>query len=182
MQMIRTLLTAMGAIVIGAVIGEIPPLPRWFASVDAHHSVWLLATGSAAFIGFALMMGGILALVMSRDVPLGHGDAEDVTRSVRMAPLPVAFRSTAYRVRGDAHGRSGDDQFSFREMKNAWRAGAWRRDPVWRRRFLTTAGALCMTIGLFGVVFTLGPSPVRVIVSTALLYAAYKTVQGFSKA
>ena len=183
MQLIKTLAAALAAIVVGAIIGEIPPLPRWFAAVDAHHTSWLVATGGAAFTGFAVMMLGILALVMARDEPLGHQDAEDVTRSVRMAPLePVVSRTTAYRVWGDARGRSGDEEFSFREMKDAWRLGAWRRDPVWRRRFVTAAGALCMAAGLLGVVFTLSPAPVRVIVSAALLYAAFKLTHGFSRA
>ena len=58
MQWIKMLLLAFAAIFIGAVLSAIPPLPRWFEMVDANQTLWLVATGSAAVLGFVLMMGG----------------------------------------------------------------------------------------------------------------------------
>lgn len=58
--------------------------------------------------------------------------------------------------------------FSFRQMKEAWKSGAWRSDPVWRRRYLTSVGALWLTIGAFGIGFTLGPSPVKALTGGVL--------------
>jgi len=90
MQWIKMLGLAFAAIVVGAVISEIPPFPGWFEIVDANQTPWLVATGSAAVLGFAMMMGGILDLIMAQDRTLSHEEAEDVERSVRMAAQPVA--------------------------------------------------------------------------------------------
>ena len=76
---------AFAAIFAGAVISQIPPFPGWFEMVDANQTPWLVATGSAAVLGFVLMMGGILDLIMAQDRTLTHEDAEDVERSVRLA-------------------------------------------------------------------------------------------------
>jgi hypothetical protein len=173
---------AFAAIFFGTVISVLPPLPGWFEWVDAHRSEWLLLTSVAAALGFLLMMAGILWLIIDRGTPLSHQAAEDVERSVRMAPRPVAWRATSYRVWGTAQGQSAYDEFSFRAAKEAWWSGAWRSDPIWRRRSLTAVGALLMTIGAFGIGFTLGPPPIKVLTGGALLYAITRTTWGFWRA
>lgn len=182
MQWIKMLSMAFVAIFAGAVISEIPPLPGWFKLVDANQTPWLIITGASALLGFVLMMGGILDLIMAQDRTLGHEEAEEVERSVRLAARPVAWRATSYRVWGQATGRQGADQFTMRELKQAWRNGAWRRETVWRRRYLTALGALLMTIGLFGLGFTLTPPPIKVLTGGALLYAMGMISWGFWKA
>lgn len=182
MQWIKMLLLAFAAIFVGAVVSEIPPFPGWFRMVDANQTTWLLVTGGSAVLGFVLMMGGILALLMDQDDSLSHAGVEDVERSVRMAARPVTWRTTSYRVWGKAAGREGSEQFSFREMKQAWRNGAWRRETIWQRRFTSAIGALLLTIGIFGTVFTLGRPPIKAIVGAALLYACVMLVRGFWRA
>lgn len=178
MQWIKMLGVAFAAIVVGAVIGEIPPFPGWFKMVDANQTLWLLATGGSAVLGFALMMGGILDLIMAQDRTLSHKGAEDVERSVRLAAQPVAWRATSYRVWGRATGREGSDEFTLGAMKQAWRSGAWRRETVWRRRFITATGAALLAIGIFGIAFTLGAPPIKVIVSAAMLFACAMFARG----
>lgn len=182
MQWIKMLLLAFTAIFVGAVVSAIPPLPGWFELVDANQTPWLIATGGSAVLGFVLMMGGILDLIMAQDRTLGHEGAEDVERSVRMAARPVAWRATSYRVWGHATGREGSDAFTFRAMKQAWLSGAWCRETVWRRRYATAFGALLMAIGLFGLGFTLSPPPVKVLAGGALLYALSMIGWGLWKA
>lgn len=179
MQWIKMLGLAFAAIFIGAVISEIPPIPGWFKMVDANQTLWLVATGSAAVLGFVLMMGGIMDLILAQDRTLTHEDAEDVERSVRLAARPVAWRATSYRVWGRANRREVSDEFTFREMKQAWRSGAWYRETVWRRRFISATGAALLAIGLFGNAFTLGPPPIKAIMGTALLYACAMLASGF---
>lgn len=171
MQWIKMLSMAFAAIFAGAVISEIPPFPGWFSMVDAHRTPWLIATASSAVIGFVLLMGGILDLIRAQHRALTHDDAEDVERSVRMAARPVTWRATSYRVWGRATGREGSDEFTFRAMKQAWNSGAWCRETVWRRRYVSAVGALLMTIGLFGLSFTLTPPAIKVLTGGALLYA-----------
>ena len=179
MQWIKMLGLAFAAIFVGAVISEIPPFPGWFEMVDAHQTPWLIATGGSAVLGFVLMMGGILDLIMAQDRTLSHTGAEDVERSVRLAAQPVAWRATSYRIWGRATGREGSDEFTLGAMKQAWRSGAWCRQTVWRRRFITATGAALLAIGLFGIAFTLGPPPIKAIVGAALLYACIMLAKGF---
>lgn len=173
------LLAAFAAIFTGAVVSAIPPLPRWFEMVDVNQTSWLLATGGSAVLGFVLLMGGILDLLMAQDRTLSHDDAADVERSVRLAAKPVAWRAASFRVWGRATAREASEQFSLREMKQAWRSGAWCRETVWRRRFITATGAALLAIGLFGIAFTLGPPPIKAIAGTAMLYACAMLVRGF---
>ena len=182
LRWIKMLVLAFAAIFIGAVISAIPPFPGWFEMVDANQTPWLLITSSAAVLGFVLMMGGILDLIMAQDRTLTHEGAEDVERSVRMAAWPVAWRATSYRVWGRATGREGSDEFTFREMKQAWRSGTWYRETVWRRRFITATGAALLAISLFGIAFTLGPPPIKAIVGAAMLYACAMLARGFWQA
>lgn len=179
MQWIKMLAFAFAAIFAGAVISEIPPFPEWFAIVDVHQTPWLVTTGSFTVLGFVLMMGGILDLVMAQDRTLSHKGAEDVERSVRLAARPVAWRATSYRVWGRATGRKGSDEFTLAAMKQAWRSGAWCRETVWRRRVITATGAALLATGLFGIAFTLGPPPIKAIVGSAMIYACVMLARGF---
>ena len=182
MQWITMLVLAFASIFVGAAISEIPPFPGWFEMVDANQAPWLVATGSAAILGFVLMMGGTLALLMDQDESLSHDEVEDVERSVRMSARPVAWRATSFRVSDRAAGRQGSEQFSFREMKQAWRNGTWRREWIWQRRFITAIGASLLAIGIFGIVFTLGLPPIKAIAGAALLYSCVMLVRGFWRA
>jgi hypothetical protein len=181
-QTLKMVAMAFAAIVLGAVISVIPPLPAWFESVDAHRNAWLVIMGGAAFIGLFVMMSGILWLVLDKGTPLSHEEAEDVERSVRMAAEPVTWRATSYKVLGTAQGQAAEDEFTFRQMKEAWKRGAWRSEPIWRRRYLTAVSAMLMAIGVFGVGFTLGPPPIKVLTGGALLYALTRISWGMWRA
>jgi hypothetical protein len=178
MESIKMLLMAFAAIFIGAVVSAIPPLPQWFAHVDANQTPWLVTAGGTAVLGFVLMMGGIIDMLMAQDQRLGHSEAEDVERSVRLAARPVAWRATSYRVWGRAAGREGSEEFSLRAMKQAWRSGDWCRMTVWRRRYVIACGALLMTIGGFTLAFTLTPPPVKVLTGGAALYVVFMIGRG----
>lgn len=182
MEWVKMLLMAFAAIFVGAVVSVIPPLPAWFALLDANQTPWLIATGSAALLGFVLMMGGIIDLLMTQDRALSHTDAEDVERSVRLAARPVAWRTTSYRVWGQATGREGSEEFSLRAMKQAWQNGAWCRTTVWRRRYVITCGALFMTLGGLSLAFTLTPPPIKVLTGGAVLYVCFMIARGLWRA
>jgi hypothetical protein len=68
------------------------------------------------------------------------------------------------------------------EMKNAWNAGLWRSVPLWRRRFLTTAGALAAMCGAAGLVIVLAPPGVKLLVVGCVAYATVRTVAAFRRA
>jgi len=83
----------------------------------------------------------------------------------------------------DSSGSGGGSQIetSFPAMKAAWRSGAWRRDPPWRRLFATALGAALLTIGLFGIFIVVAPWPVKVLCAGAILYPAVRLTMAFRK-
>lgn len=133
------------------VLGELSPAMRALERVIAAHETPLLAaTIGLAALGFVLLMGGALHMVLTAGPPMTPREAED--------------------------------QASFREVKAAWRDGAWRRSPRWRRLFLMGAGGLLMFVGIFGIFFVTGPVGVKLVVLAVWLYAAVQTVRGFRRA
>lgn len=81
-----------------------------------------------------------------------------------------------------AGGRHFERERSFRQIKNALRSGAWRRDPAWRRFLAMMAGALLMACGLLSFFIVVGPPEAKLVVSAALLYATARTAWGFWRA
>ena len=71
---------------------------------------------------------------------------------------------------------------SLPAMKAAWRSGAWRRDPPWRRLFVTALGAALLTIGLFGIFIVIAPWPVKILCAGAILYPAVRLTMALRNA
>jgi hypothetical protein len=84
--------------------------------------------------------------------------------------------------RGRAVGRKARMAASFREVKTAFRSGAWIGDSAWRPICFGVIGALLALTGMFGYFFVIGPPTVKVIVGGALAYALARTAWGFWKA
>jgi hypothetical protein len=180
----KTLLNVAGGLAlvfVAAVLAELPPVRAAVAWIEAREWPLIIGTGSVGVLGFTLMMGGILKLLMDQDEPLNHADVEDVERSVRMAARPVAWRASSYRVWGQAAGRQGSEQFSFRELKQAWKSDAVWHDPIWKRRIITAIGALMLTVGLFGSFVVMGPPWIKVLMGSLLLYALSRISWGLWK-
>jgi hypothetical protein len=136
------LIVALALVFIAAVIAELPRMKALFTWIQARESPLVLTTGAIGVVGFALMMGGIIKLLMDQDESLSHVEVDDVDRSVRMAAGPGTWRASSYRVWGRAKGRRGSEQFTFGELKQAWKSGIVWRHSVWKRRFVTCIGAL----------------------------------------
>lgn len=74
---------------VAALLAELPPMPAVVEWIQQREWPLMLATGSVGVLGFTLMVGSILNLVMDQDETLSHADVEDVERSVRLAARPV---------------------------------------------------------------------------------------------
>lgn len=72
----------------------------------------------------------------------------------------------------------GPDKFTLTQLKAALASPALRRSPVWRRRLGALCGGLLITFGVLGVVFVLGPAPVRVIAAVAAGYVGIQIIWG----
>ncbi len=77
-----------------AVVAELPPSRNAIAWIQHRERPLLWVTGGLGVVGFTLMMGGILKLLMDQNQSLGHTEVEDVERSVHLAVRPVAWRAS----------------------------------------------------------------------------------------
>jgi hypothetical protein len=178
-RQLRDTAVLIGLLLAAIVLAEAPPFAAAAAWIDDRERPLLIATGAILLLGFVLFFAGILKLLIDHGEPMSHTDIEDVERSVRMAPQPVAWRASAYRVIGSAAGRRGDESFKLGELKAAWRSGAVWRDPQWRRRAITVAGALLLVLGIFGGGVVIGPPWLKVLCAGALCYAFGRLGWGF---
>jgi hypothetical protein len=161
-------------IVTAMVIAEIPALRTLAAWIDAREWPLLIAVAVVVASGFALFFIGMLKLLMDRDEPLTHAEAEDVERSVRLAARPVFSRASSYRVIGSAAGRGGSESFALQELKAAWRSGAVWRQPLWRSRAVTTVGALLLFVGICAVIVVVGPPWLKVLFTGLFVFVAVR--------
>jgi len=169
-------------LVVAAIVGEIPWIKRAGAWLDAHHDLGVAVTVGAAVAGFVLMMGGIIASMMDSGEPLSAGEIEDSMRRQRdAAARPYIWRRSKFRVKGASAGRGVEVETNLGAVKAAWRSGDWRRDPYWRRLFVTALGAALLTVGLFGIFIVVAPMPVKVLCAGAILYPAARIAMAFGR-
>jgi hypothetical protein len=173
---------ALALVFMAALIAELPPMKGLWAWIHAREWPLILATGGIGVVGFMLMMGGIMKLLMDQDESLSHAEVDDVERSVLMPARPVTWRACSYRVSGRADGRQGSERFTFSELKHAWKSGAVWRVSVWRRRFVTSIGAMMMVVGLLGSFFVMGPPWMKVLMGSLLLYMLSRISWGYWRA
>lgn len=158
---------------LAVIVGEaFPPLKGLERFLKAHQFPFLAATIGLTAVGFVLMMGGILDLIMAQGAPMSHEEVEELHRETRdLAARPYIRRASMYRIWGKTAGAQAHDEFSLHAMKEAWRTGAWWRHAQWRRRFVTTAGGLLLLCGVLSVVIVLAPAGLKLLIGGALLYA-----------
>ncbi len=171
----------LGLLLLAIILAEtITPFKDLERLIKQHETMLLAATIGMAVLGFVVFMGSILTLIMNQGESMSHREVEDSSRRIRdQAAWPYTWRTSAYRIWGKTAGRQAYEEFSFHEMKEALRTGAWLRSSEWRRRFFTTAGALMMFLGIFGMIFVLGPTWIKLFVGGAVLYALARTAWGF---
>ncbi len=174
----------LAAIFVAGVIGELTPaLKELDAWMTGQRAPLLYATGGATLLGLFVMLGALISMIMQRGTPLDHTGVENVSRSVRDAQMgPRIWRTSTYRVFGATGGASADDEFSFAELKGAFRSGAIRREGLWRTRLGVLCGAALMFFGIFGMAIVLSPLALKVLLAAAVVYAVLRTTWGFIRA
>jgi hypothetical protein len=165
-------------------IGEaLPPLQRLHAWTLAHQEPLLWVTIPVGAIGFALFMGGIVALVLAGGQPMTREEIDELARRNReLAAGPALWRRSTYRTQGVAVGAQAEDSASFAEVKAAWRARAWQVSPRWRRMFLIMLGVALFVCGLLGSIFVIATAGVKLVIAGMFLYAVVRTAVAFSQA
>jgi len=185
LQWVRMVAVALGLVfvagVLAAVLTAIPGVGRVDEYIEAHQRALLLITGGVALLGFVVFMGAILDLLIVSGQPMSHAELEDPAAR-RQVWRPSAWKAARYRIRGRTAGAQAHGEFRLTDLKAAWRSGAVWRDATWRRNLAVTAGALTMGLGLFAVMFVLGPLPIKLIIAAAVTYATVRLVGGFWRA
>ena len=158
---------------------DFPPLAALAAFTQARRGPLLGVAVALAAVGFVGFMGATLALVLETGGPIRRRGIPTYGRrrgEPRLGRVPIG------RVGRPALGAEGGEAWTVSEMKEAWRTGAWRRDPHWRRRYLVTASALVMSLGVLAIPFVLGPPGAQVVTGGALVYLLARVVQAAGRA
>ena len=168
---------------VAARLAELPWIKRLDAWLAAHEDLGAAIMGGTGVLGFVLMLGGIIASMMSDSEPLSSEEIEASLRRQRdAAARPYIWRRSRFRVKGASAGRGVEVETTFAAVKGACRSGEWRRDPYWRRFFVMALGAALMTIGLFGVFVVIAPGPVKILCAGTVLYVAVRTAVALARA
>jgi hypothetical protein len=174
----------LAAIAVAGVIGELaPPLKELDSWMTDQRLPLMYITGTAAALGVFLLIGAVISLLMERGAPLDHTGVEIQQWSMRDARMgPRVWRKSMYRVFGPAAGASADDEFSFAELKGAFRSGAILREGQWRRRLCAICGAALMLFGIFGVAIVLSPLALKLLLAAAVVYVMVRVAWGLVRA
>lgn len=175
-----------GLIAVGIAVTELGYVRAALAALVAPGRHAITATLTTAVLGGALLIFGGMRLVLSRGQPMSRDEIEEDMRRSRYGPQgrtgPLGFRRSTYRHFGSAEGAKAEQEISIGAMKDAWRSGAWRRDPGLQTVFMMTAGGLLMTFGGFGAGVVAGPPVAKVVCGGALGYVAYQLVAAVRRA
>lgn len=156
MTLLVQIAAALALVFVAAVLAEFPPMQAATAWIQEREWPLAMITGGTGVVGFTLMMSGILKLLMDQDRSLSRTDSR-------------------------AAGVRGSEQFTFAELKQAWKSGAVWEDTVWKRRFVTSVGAFMMVVGLLGAFVVIGPPWLKVLTGGAWLYAMGMAAWGLWK-
>jgi hypothetical protein len=178
---LRTILNLLLALVVIAIGEALPPLHRLHAWTQAHRQTLLAVTISMTAVGFVLLMGMAIHMVLSRGTPMSKREI-DALSARRLTSRPALWRRSAYRSRGTAVGAQAEDSASFAEVKAAWRARAWQVSPRWRRLFAGLIGTALMATGMFSLFVVLGSPGIKLLCGGVLLYAWVRSVYAFARA
>ena len=138
-----------GAIVVLIAVGEIPAVHSFSDWIDANRSWLLTLTLGGTGAGFLIMVWGWVIV----GIKFGRPMTEEEARQYMSQPIPGPGKQSFSkgRFKGVARGRKVDPpvEWSFQEMKAAWHAGAWWREPDMRRKYFITAGGLLLILSGF---------------------------------
>ncbi len=161
-----------GAVMILAIGEAIPPLEALETLMAERQRELLVPVITLTVFGFALFMGGILALVLAQGQPMSQREIEEFAARGLLPAGPRVGGGGAYRQEGEAIGAEAGEQFTLGELKIAWRSRAWQFSRRWRRIFVITLGAALMSLGMLGLFLVLAPAGVKLLIALVALYAA----------
>lgn len=164
----------LAVVLLANLIGERwPPLQALERWTERHQGPLLAVTITLAVVGFLLLMGAALHLALAGAPPPAEGEAgqRPADDEDKAGPAPFELEAGRSWFRGRSVEFRGEDEFSYRAAREAWRSGAWRRDATWRRRYVAVAGGLATVCGAFGIALVLSPAGIKLLLIVTLAYA-----------
>lgn len=177
-RMVRNVVLALLVMAIGEAL---PPLRLLDAWTRTHQRPLLAAAITMTAAGFILLMGMAIHLVLAGGKPLSRREIDGLAAR-RLTSRQALWRRAAYRSGGVAVGGQGEDGATLAEIKAAWRSGAWRVSPRWRRLFAGLFGTALLATGMFGLFVVLGSPGVKLLCGGALVFVWVRSVSAFVRA
>ena len=179
-------LTILGLLIVVIAAVTLGTVQSLFAFMSQPGHRLIAATMTISAIGWTLLVAGGARFALREGDPMTHQEIEDLFRNgkygSRGIAAPWVYRRSVYRVFGQAKGSKAEADISIRAFKDAWRSGAWWREPPWQIRFTMAIGAVMMLFGGFGTVVVIGPPLVKVFVGLALVYASAQLLAAYRRA
>jgi hypothetical protein len=164
-------------------VGEIPAVRAASDWIDAHRANLLTVTLTVTAVGLALLIWGWTVAAVRDGRSMSAEEAKEFMG--RALPLPgrQSYRSGLFR--GFARGRTTDQpiEWSFRELKVAWRSGTWWSAADMRRKYLITIGGLILILGGFSALLVLfQPPAAKLLIGGTVVYAVTRTMSSLRRA
>ncbi len=188
---LRSFLTTTGGVLVVLLfvaLGEaLPPVKALEGYFDAHLATARAAAVAVAGLGFALFLGGTIAMAVAGGKPPSREEAAEMQRRLFARSEGSAFWGSAFRreaaLRPPAAltGTRTMNTLTLRDLRLAWGANAWQFSGRWRRIFMMAAGAVLMVLGIFGVGIVLAPAGLKLLLLCVLAYAVVRTAAGLRR-
>ena len=159
LQWIAMLAFVLVVIVIAQWITPLAAMNRYLAAHPPVNRVLIGAMAGIAAVGLFLLVGTQVFIRVGDEVVTAE-------QSPMQYSLSISFT----------------DRASFRRVKEAWQKREWKENPRWQRLFLMMLGGILMTIGLFGLLFVIGPPFIKLLSALAVVYALVRSVGAFARA
>ena len=166
------------AFLFALLMDQIAPLKQLDAYLKAHLQPWTGLTLGAAAIGLGLL----LFVWISWGILAGHPMSADRARDFMRASAGQSW--SGFVPLGKAAGgiATPEGVASFREVKDAFRSGAWLHDPAMRVFCVGVVGLLLLVLGGLGYFVVSGPPAVKVMCGGAAAYVFGRTAWEFWRA
>lgn len=149
--------------------------------IQPNHRVPAIAI-AVGVAGFALFMMGAVRLVLGVGRPTKREDTTPFHPATGVGVLPWAgpalYRTSKSKLFGSAQNAGGQMEFTFDEMREAWRTGRWRRDPEFLTAFMMLFGVAGAVGGGLASGLILGSTSTRVVLGGMFAYAVVMAALG----
>jgi hypothetical protein len=157
-------------------VDQIKPLKQLDTFLKAHPQPWIGLSLGAVVFGLGLLLFAWIDWGFLTGRPMDEEEAREfMSTSAGLTRTKLVFGGQAVGI------KTPKGVASFREIKNAFRSGAWLSDAGMRAFCAGLVGLLLLALGGFGYFFVIGSPTVKVMCAGVLLYVFGRTAWEFWK-